>query len=104
MDALLGLACDPAVVLTVEVSDAAPSPRLQPAPTLPSSPCLPQGLAPGSWDPQAAALARLRREQELLERNGYLTNCWYAVGEPLLLQAGHVFREGLHGRGGTGQG
>lgn len=44
-------------------------------------PCLPQGLAPGAWDPEAAALGRLKREQELVERNGYLTNCWYAVGE-----------------------
>lgn len=57
-----------------------------------------RGLAPGSWDPQAAALARLRREQELLERNGYLTNCWYAVAPSAAVKPGKPYKREMLGK------
>ncbi|KAL4444862.1 hypothetical protein ABPG77_003912 [Micractinium sp. CCAP 211/92] len=57
-----------------------------------------RGLAPGAWDPQAAALARLRREQELMERNGYLTNCWYAVAPSAAVKQGKPYKREMLGK------
>ncbi|KAL4425964.1 hypothetical protein ABPG75_009980 [Micractinium tetrahymenae] len=57
-----------------------------------------RGLAPGAWDPQAAALACLKREKELLERNGYLTNCWYAVAPSSAVQPGKPYKREMLGK------
>lgn len=57
-----------------------------------------RGLAPGAWDPEAAALGRLKREQELVERNGYLTNCWYAVAPSSAVKPGKPYKREMLGK------